>query len=181
MKELKEFPVIETERLILSRLEEKDIPFIVEFLQHRIYSDLTSNIPYPYTENDAKFWLKMSKEAFDSKTGFTFGIRNKEEQLIGAIGLHDREDDKAELGYWIAIPYWNKGYVTEAARAVINFGFKDLEINKIYATHFLHNPASGKIMEKIGMEQEALLKQHVKKDGEYYDLAMYSIFKDSFE
>lgn len=181
MKELKEFPVIETKRLILSRLEEKDIPFIVEFLQHRIYSDLTSNIPYPYTENDAKFWLKMSKEAFDNKTGFTFGIRNKEEQLIGAIGLHDREDDKAELGYWIAIPYWNKGYVTEAARAVINFGFKDLEINKIYATHFLHNPASGKIMEKIGMEQEALLKQHVKKDGEYYDLAMYSIFKDSFE
>lgn len=178
MKELKEFPRIETERLILSQLEEKDIPFIVEFLKHRIYSDLTSNIPYPYTENDAKLWVKISKEAFEGKTGFTFGIRNKEGEIIGAIGLHDRDDDKAELGYWIGIPYWNKGYVTEAAKAIVDFGFKELELNKIYATHFLHNPASGKIMEKIGMEQEALLKQHAKKDGEYHDLAMYSIFRN---
>lgn len=178
MKELQEFPRIETERLILSQLKEKDIPFIVEFLKHRIYSDLTSNIPYPYTENDAKLWIKMAQEAFDDKTGFTFGIRNKEEQIIGAIGLHDRDDDKAELGYWIGIPYWNKGYVTEAAKAIVDFGFKELGFNKIYATHFLHNPASGKIMEKIGMEQEALLKQHAKKDGEYHDLVMYSVFKD---
>jgi hypothetical protein len=73
MKELKEFPRLETERLILSQLEEKDIPFIVEFLKHRIYSDLTSNIPYPYTENDAKFWLKMSKEAFENKTAIPSG------------------------------------------------------------------------------------------------------------
>ncbi|MEE6125764.1 GNAT family N-acetyltransferase [Chryseobacterium arthrosphaerae] len=175
---MEKFPIIETERLILSQLEEKDIPFITEYLQHRIYSDLTSNIPYPYTENDAIFWLKMSKEAFENKSGYTFGIRNKEEELIGAIGLHDRDDDKAELGYWIGIPYWNKGYVTEAARAIVDFGFKELGLNKIYATHFFHNPASGKIMEKIGMEKEAVLKQHVKKDEEYFDLAMYSIFRN---
>ncbi|PWN64567.1 GNAT family N-acetyltransferase [Chryseobacterium oncorhynchi] len=177
MKELNTFPIIETERLILSQLEEADVPFIVELLQHRIYSDLTSNIPYPYTENDAKLWLKMSKDALENNSGYTFGIRNKEKLLIGAIGLHDRDDDKAELGYWIGIPYWNKGYVTEAARAIVNFGFKELNFNKIFATHFLHNPASGKIMEKIGMEKEALLKQHMKKDGEYFDIAMYSIFK----
>ncbi|AYZ14600.1 GNAT family N-acetyltransferase [Chryseobacterium arthrosphaerae] len=175
---MEKFPIIETERLILSQLEEKDIPFITEYLQHRIYSDLTSNIPYPYTENDAIFWLKMSKEAFENKSGYTFGIRNKEEELIGAIGLHDRDDDKAELGYWIGIPYWNKGYVTEAARAIVDFGFKELGLNKIYATHFFHNPASGKIMEKIGMEKEAVLKQHAKKDEEYFDLAMYSIFRN---
>ncbi|NIF05631.1 GNAT family N-acetyltransferase [Chryseobacterium sp. Tr-659] len=172
------FPIIETERLILSQLEEKDIPFIVELLQHRIYSDLTSNIPYPYTENDAKFWLKMSKEAFENNTGYTFGIRNKEGQIIGAVGIHDRDDDKAELGYWIGIPYWNKGYVTEAAKAIVNFGFNELGFNKIFATHFLHNPASGRIMEKIGMEQEAVLKQEAKKDGEYFDLVRYCIFKD---
>ncbi|OCA71446.1 GNAT family N-acetyltransferase [Chryseobacterium arthrosphaerae] len=175
---MEKFPIIETERLILSQLEEKDIPFITEYLQHRIYSDLTSNIPYPYTENDAIFWLKMSKEAFENKSGYTFGIRNKEEELIGAIGLHDRDDDKAELGYWIGIPYWNKGYVTEAARAIVDFGFKELGLNKIYATHFFHNPASGKIMEKIGMEREAVLKQHAKKDEEYFDLVMYSIFRN---
>ncbi|REC48836.1 GNAT family N-acetyltransferase [Chryseobacterium pennipullorum] len=175
---MKEFPIIETERLILSQLEEKDIPPIVEFLQHRIFSDLTSNIPYPYTENDAEFWLKISKEAFAENTGYTFAIRNKNGEIIGAIGLHDRDDDKAELGYWIGIPYWNKGYVTEAAKAVVDFGFKTLGFNKIFATHIPHNPASGKIMEKIGMEKEALLKQETKKGGVYFDLVMYSIFND---
>ncbi|GEN66607.1 GNAT family N-acetyltransferase [Chryseobacterium rhizosphaerae] len=175
---MNEFPIIETERLILSQLEEKDIPFITEYLQHRIYSDLTSNIPYPYTENDAQLWLTMSKEAFEDHTGYTFGIRNKEGHIIGAIGLHDRDDDKAELGYWIAMPYWNKGYVTEAAKAIVHFGFKKLNFNKIFATHLLHNPASGKIMEKIGMEKEAVLKQETKKDGAYFDLVMYSIFND---
>ncbi|RKE78715.1 MULTISPECIES: GNAT family N-acetyltransferase [unclassified Chryseobacterium] len=175
---MEKFPVLQTERLILSQLEEKDIPFIVELLQHRIFSDLTSNIPYPYVENDARSWVKMSKEAFENNTGYTFAIRNKEGQIIGAIGLHDRDDDKAELGYWIGIPYWNKGYVTEAAKAIIDFGFNELKLNKIFATHFPHNPASGRIMEKAGMEQEAVLIKEVKKDGEYFDLVRYCILKD---
>ncbi|MGV2452837.1 MULTISPECIES: GNAT family N-acetyltransferase [Chryseobacterium] len=175
---MEEFPVLQTERLILSQLEEKDIPFIVELLQHRIFSDLTSNIPYPYVENDARSWVEMSKEAFENNTGYTFAIRNKEGQIIGAIGLHDRDDDKAELGYWIGIPYWNKGYVTEAAKGIIDFGFDELKLNKIFATHFLHNPASGRIMEKIGMKKEAVLIKEVKKDGEYFDLVRYCILKD---
>ncbi|WP_288444210.1 GNAT family N-acetyltransferase [uncultured Chryseobacterium sp.] len=175
---MEKFPVLQTERLILSQLEEKDIPFIVELLQHRIFSDLTSNIPYPYVENDARSWVEMSKEAFENNTGYTFAIRNKEWQIIGAIGLHDRDDDKAELGYWIGIPYWNKGYVTEAAKAIIDFGFNELKLNKIFATHFPHNPASGRIMEKAGMEQEAVLIKEVKKDGEYFDLVRYCILKD---
>lgn len=175
---MEKFPILQTERLILSQLEEKDIPFIVELLQHRIFSDLTSNIPYPYVENDARSWVEMSKEAFENNTGYTFAIRNKEWQIIGAIGLHDRDDDKAELGYWIGIPYWNKGYVTEAAKAIIDFGFNELKLNKIFATHFPHNPASGRIMEKAGMEQEAVLIKEVKKDGEYFDLVRYCILKD---
>lgn len=178
MRRLKEFPRIETERLILSELKEGDIPIVTGYLQDKIFSDLTSNIPYPYTEMHAAFWLKMSAEAFENNTGFTFAIRNKEEQIVGAIGLHDRGDDKAELGYWMGKPFWNKGYVTEAAGALIDFGFKELDINKIYATYFLHNPASGRIMEKTGMEQEALLKQHLKKGDEYFDIMMYSVFKN---
>lgn len=177
MRELKEFPGIETERLILSQLKEEDVPFVTEYLQDKIFSDLTSNIPYPYTKEHAELWVKMSRESFESNTGYTFAVRNKEGRIIGAIGLHDREDDKAELGYWMGKPFWNKGYITEAAVALIDFGFRELEFNKIYATYFLHNPDSGRIMEKIGMQKEALLKQHLKKEGEYFDIMMYSVFK----
>ncbi|RKS96396.1 GNAT family N-acetyltransferase [Chryseobacterium defluvii] len=175
---MENFPVIETERLILSQLKEEDIPFVVEYLQEKIFSELTSNIPYPYSEEDAKFWLQISRQAFEMKSGFTFAIRNKEGKILGAIGLHDRGDDKAELGYWLAQPFWNKGLVTEAAKEIIDFGFRKLQFNKIYATHFLHNPTSGKVLLKAGMEQEAILKQHIKKNGEYFDTPMYSVFRD---
>ncbi len=175
---MKNFPKIETERLILSELREEDLSLIVEYLQEKKFSELTTNIPYPYRKEDAEFWLKISKETFAANKGFTFAIRNKNEQIIGAIGLHDEGSDKAEIGYWLAKPFWNNGYVTEAATAVIDFGFKELGFNKIYATHFPHNPASGKIMQKIGMKQEAVLKQHLKKDGKYYDIPMYSVFRD---
>ncbi|WP_223558049.1 GNAT family N-acetyltransferase [Chryseobacterium lathyri] len=178
MRKLKEFPAIETERLILSQLKEEDLPFVTEYLQDKIFSDVTSNIPYPYTGEHARFWMKMSRESFENNTGYTFAVRNKEGQILGAIGLHDRDDDKAELGYWMGKPFWNKGYITEAAIALIDFGFNELQINKIYATYFLDNPASGRIMEKIGMEKEALLKQHLKKDGKYIDVMMYSILKN---
>ena len=178
MKALKEFPVIETERLILSQLQEEDLPFVTEYLQDKIFSDLTSNIPYPYTREHAEFWMKMSRESFENNTGYTFAVRNKEGKILGAIGLHDREDDKAELGYWMGKPFWNKGYITEAATALIGFGFQELQLNKIYATYFLQNPASGRIMEKVGMEQEALLTQHVRKGEEYFDIMMYSVLKN---
>lgn len=166
---------IETERLILSPLKESDIPLITEYLQEKIISDNTSHIPYPYSESDARTWLKMSDGALTAKTGYTFAIREKEGKIIGAIGLHDRGDDKAELGYWIAVPFWNKGYATEAASAILNFGIKELKFHKIYATHFIHNPASGKIMEKIGMQKEAVLKHHMKKEEQYLDIQMYSL------
>lgn len=174
---MQNFPKIETERLILSQLKEEDLPFVVDYLQDKIFSDLTSNIPYPYRQEDAEFWLKMSKEAFEKGSGFTFAIRDKDEKIIGAIGLHDRGEGKAELGYWMAKTYWNQGFVTEAAKAVLDFGFKELTFNKIFATHFLHNPASGKIMEKIGMKKEEILHQHIKKDGKYFDIALYSVLK----
>ncbi|MEN4759544.1 GNAT family N-acetyltransferase [Chryseobacterium sp. C39-AII1] len=175
---MKNFPTIKTERLILSELKEEDLPLVVEYMQDKEYSDYTSTIPYPYRKEDGDFWLKLVREAFASKKGYTFAIRDTSGKIIGAIGLHDEGHDKAEMGYWMAKSFWNKGYVTEAAKAIVDFGFNELNFNKIFAIHFPHNPASGKIMQKIGMQQEAILKQHLKKDGKYYDIPMYSIFKN---
>lgn len=175
---MQNFPRIETERLILSELKEEDLPLVTEYLQDKEFAEYTSNIPSPYRKEDAEFWLKLTKEAFESQKGFTFAIRTKYEKIIGAIGLHDEGSDKAEMGYWLAKSFWNKGYVTEAAKAMVDFGFNELGCNKIFAIHFPHNPASGKIMQKIGMELEVVLKQHLKKEGKYFDIPMYSIFKN---
>jgi RimJ/RimL family protein N-acetyltransferase len=103
------------------------------------------------------------------------------EKLVGAVGLTiTKRFSRAELGYWVGKPFWGKGFATEASRAVLKYGFEGLQLNKIYATHMTRNPASGKVMQKIGMDQEGLLKQHALKWDQYLDLAAYGILSTTW-
>ena len=93
----------------------------------------------------------------------------------------DQQHARAEMGYWIGKPYWNNGYCTEAAEAVLRYGFTELGLNRIYAHHFGRNPASGRVMEKIGMVYEGCLRQHVQRWGVFEDLKIYAILKSEYE
>ncbi len=84
------------------------------------------------------------------------------------------------MGYWLGQPYWNLGYGTEAAAALIEFGFNQLNLNRIYAYHLPRNPASGRIMQKIGMTYEGLLRQAAKKGDTFEDLILYAILREDF-
>ena len=81
------------------------------------------------------------------------------------------------MGYWIGKPFWGQDYCTKAARAMLDFGFGPWELNRIHAYHFVRNPASGRVMAKIGMQYEGLLRQHVIKWGQFEDLALYGILR----
>ena len=182
----KEFPVLTTERLILSRPVEGDMQHIIHYLDSdKIYSENTANMPYPYKEADAEFLIhEVVDKGFENETDFVFAIRNKENGLImGLIGIHhwDKTNQKAEIGYWLGKEFWNKGYVTEAMTEVLAFGFKVLNLNKMFAVFFPHNPASGRVMEKSGMKQEAVLKQEIYKNGKFLDFVRYSILKEDFK
>ena len=178
------FPTLETERLILNRPTENDLgDLILHLNSDNVFSENTLNIPFPYQNENAEFWIhELVNKGFEEKKNFTFAIREKENpKLIGAIGIHlDKVHLKAEIGYWIGKEFWNKGFVTEAVREIIRFGFQDLGLNKIYATHFPHNPASGKIMQNCGMKLEATLKQEYFKNGKPIDVLKYSILKQDF-
>ena len=87
----------------------------------------------------------------------------------------DTNSNMGELGYWVGPAYWNKGIATEAARAMIDYGFKIKKFHKINATHYLYNPASGRVMEKAGMEKEGVRKSHVWKIDRFVDVAIYGI------
>ena len=182
----KEFPVLITERLILSRPVEGDMQHIIHYLDSdKIYSENTANIPYPYKEADAEFLIHgVVDKGFENETDFVFAIRNKENGLImGLIGIHhwDKANQKAEIGYWLGKEFWNKGYVTEAMAEVLAFGFKVLNLNKMFANFFPHNPASGRVMEKSGMKQEAVLRQEIYKNEKFLDFVRYSILKEDFK
>ncbi len=177
-----EFPILKTQRLRLGKLRVEDIKRIVELANNKTISDNTLTFPYPYTEENAIFWINFSNEGFKSKEHYVFGIFLNEETFIGGIGLHlDNKNSKAELGYWIAEPYWKNGFATEASERIIKFGFEYLNLNKIYATHFIYNPDSEKVLIKIGMQYEGLLKCHHLKNGKFEDVKQYAILKSEFQ
>ena len=96
--------------------------------------------------------------------------------MVGAIGLHiNDEHNRAEAGYWIAVPYWNKGIATEALIRILEFGFEKIGLHKIFATHMVGNPSSGRVMMKAGMTKEGKLIDHFKKNDQYVTVIQYSI------
>lgn len=174
-------PTLTTDRLVLNQPLLSDADDIVEALQNEIYYQNTINIPKPYTKESAVFWINLASENFKNEDGFIFAIRTSVNgKIIGGIGLGiDKKFNKAELGYWLHQNYWNKGFATEAVKAIIRFGFEDLELKRIFATHFDFNIASGKVMKNAGMKEEGILKCHTKKDGQYQDHFLYAIINEN--
>lgn len=174
---------LETERLILRPPTLLDAPRIRELAGEYKVAVTTLNIPHPYTEAAAKAFVEAVQNAWQKLTGCTFAVVSKKDDvLIGMVGLHMREEHKrAELGYWIGVPYWKQGYATEAAQRVLDWGFQTLGLNRIHAQHFAGNPASGRVMQKIGMKYEGTLRQHFIRFDEFRDSVCYGILREEWE
>jgi RimJ/RimL family protein N-acetyltransferase len=170
-------PSIKTSRLLLSPLRTTDIPVITKYAANENIARYTANLPYPYTEADAIFWLNLANTGYKSGTQHIFAIRDpKDEAFLGGIGLTIvKGDNRASMGYWMAEQFWGRGYVTEAARAIVRYGLEDLGLNKINATYLEVNVGSGRVMEKIGMTKEGVLRQNTLKRGTYHNHVCYGI------
>jgi ribosomal-protein-alanine N-acetyltransferase len=173
--------ILETERLLLRPLTLSDAPVIQELASHPDVAATTLNIPHPYPDGAAEAFIQSRLE--DTFTGYVFGIvRKADRQLMGAIGLHpDESHQRAEIGYWIGVPYWNQGYMSEAARRVVDFGFAELRLNRIAAGYFSQNIASRRVMEKSGMIYEGMWREYLKRGDRYYDVGYYSILRSEWE
>jgi len=178
----KKRPTLETQRLILRPFELSDAPRVQLLAGDRAVAATTKTIPHPYEDGVAEKWIGSHQERFDDRKEAVLAITLKARgELIGAMGLTlNLEQERAELGYWIGKPYWNRGYCTEAASAVLRYAFTDLRLNRLHAHHFSINPASGRVMQKIGMRHEGHLRQHVKKWGEFLDVETYGILHSEF-
>ncbi len=180
---MKNYPILTTQRLTLEQPRITDIPNLIKYAGDGKVAATTQNMPHPYQAEDAVFWLNMANTGFLSQSKYIFGIRLKAtDELIGGMGLHlTPEFNRAELGYWVGVPFWNKGYATEAAGAILKFGFEQLKLNKIYAVHLIGNGSSGKVMTKNGMIKEGELKEHYKKGDEYRSVYQYRLTKGEYE
>lgn len=150
----------------------------VEHLKEKQIYDQTLAIPFPYTEADADWWLNNVAQITSLQgRSVNWAIRRADGFLIGGIGFHDFElgkSHKAELGYWLAKPYWNKGIMTEAVKKVSEFGFKEFGLLRITANVFHFNVGSARVLEKAGYKLEGYLRNHYKKDGKLFDGKLYA-------
>ncbi len=164
------------------KLKKLDLADALIFSMHannrNIWRNLTDRFPHPYTEENARDFIKLTLEAEPTQI---FGIYVDTEP-IGAIGLHPLEDvfsKNIELGYWIAEPYWGKGIMSSAIAQMIAYGFEKFDINRIFARPFGRNIGSIRTLEKNGFVLEATLKNTIFKDGKYEHELIYAIRKSS--
>jgi ribosomal-protein-alanine N-acetyltransferase len=170
------FPTLRTERLVLRSFTLDDAPRVQELAGAREVAATTLNMPYPYEDGMAEAWIGTHAAAWETRDRLTLAIAHESAGLLGGIALNlALRHRRAELGYWIGMPYWNHGYATEAAAAVLAFGFGELGLNRIRGRCFATNPASGKVLRKLGMLHEGTMREDVVRWDRFHDLECYAI------
>ncbi|MGI9302211.1 MAG: GNAT family N-acetyltransferase [Gammaproteobacteria bacterium] len=178
---MKQAPTLETERLILRPLELSDAHDVQTLAGEREIAACTRSIPHPYKDGVAEEWIEQLQPKLERGEQLSFAIVTCAATLIGSIGLViHRENANAELGYWIGKPYWGQGYCSEAASAIVVYGFDTLRLHRIFAHHLTRNPASGRILQKIGMRHEGCHRQHVRKWGVFEDIEVYGLLRSEY-
>jgi RimJ/RimL family protein N-acetyltransferase len=169
-------PVLATSRLILRPFTLDDAPTVQALLASPEISETTQNISYPYPDGAAAQWISGHQAA--AEAGFSLSwavVRETDSTLMGTIALGlNRQNQRGTLGYWLGVPYWNHGYMSEAATAVTEWAFEALHLNRVEAMCLPRNPASARVMEKAGLKYEGILRGYIRKDEHFEDLAIYA-------
>lgn len=155
--------------------KESDLDSLVKFANNaKIFNNMTDKFPHPYTVEKGKAFIAFAtKNTPPDILAIDIGG-----QAVGGIGIHPQEDihrKNAELGYWLAEPFWGKGIVTKAVIQMVDYGFRNFDINRIFARPFGTNKASQKVLEKAGFKLEARLEKTLLKNNAYVDELIYAV------
>ncbi|MBD3638732.1 MAG: GNAT family N-acetyltransferase [Crocinitomicaceae bacterium] len=164
-------------KLHLRPFTENDLEALVNLANNpKIAANLTDQFPYPYTREHGVRFIEMVTQHEPTRI---FALEF-EGDFCGAVGLHPQTDimrKNAELGYWVAEPFWGKGIATHAIRRMIDYGFQNFDIVRIFARPYGPNIASQKVLEKAGFKLEARLSKTIYKNEEFLDELIYAIRK----
>ena len=172
-----------TDRLTLRELRLDDAAAIAEGAGDRRVAKYLLQVPKPYPVSLARRWLQARIAWWDEGRGVTLAItrRTQTRTLLGTVSLRRfARDRRAELGYWLSYGAWQLGFATEACRAALELGFRELELSRIYAQVLSGNAASQRVLEKIGMTSEGMKRQHVKKGKTMHDVHLYGLLRSEW-
>jgi len=168
-------PVLKSERLLLRKFELRDANHVQKLAGKFNVAKTTLNIPHPYIDGMAEEWIQSHKLHWESSSQVIYAITKLDtKQLVGTVSLVGISGDRAELGFWIGESYWGNGYCTEAAKALTTFSFTQLNLKTVFAEHLASNPASGKVMKKIGMNRK-ISKKLNDRFGNLVDVEVYEL------
>jgi RimJ/RimL family protein N-acetyltransferase len=166
--------------IILRPYTLEDAPSLSQIANNRnIWLGVKDSFPHPYTEENALDFFNMLE---NYKGHHVFAIIYKG-KLAGSVGLHSQEDiykHSVELGYFIAEPFWGKGIATVAVDRMLQYGFENLHLHRIFASVFERNVASMRVLEKCGFQKEGIKKDGVIKDGKIMNEHFYGLTKDIY-
>jgi RimJ/RimL family protein N-acetyltransferase len=173
-----DLPTLRTARLVLRPFVLADAPVVQRLAGDENVASTTLNIPHPYEDGMAERWIEKQAPEWEARKSLALAVTTGDDGLVGAVSLAlTPAHRRAELGYWIGVPFWNRGYATEASSALIAYGFEELGLNRVLARHITRNPASGRVMRKLGMRPEGVMREHIMKWDEPEDIAIYAILR----
>lgn len=176
-------PTLATSRLVLRPFDISDGPTVERLAGAREVADTTLSLPHPYPAGGGGEWIATHAEAWEQREHLTLAIckAGRTGQLIGAIGLRiSLKHLHGEIGYWIGADSWGNGYATEAARAIVAFGFGELSLHRIQGRHFTRNVASGRVMQKLGMHLEGVNRHAYRRWETFEDVAVYGLLSNEW-
>ena len=172
------FPILNSDRLCFIEIKQEHLTDLF-----KLFGD--SNVTKYYnlktfeTEQDGQIFIDWYQKRFKEKLAIRWGIALKgNAKIIGTIGFNNFiKNHRANIGYDLQPEYWNKGYVTEALKTITDFGFNQLEINRIEAEVMIGNSASERVLDKFGFTKEGIVRQWLYWNEKHYDMIMYSLLK----
>ena len=176
-------PTLDCQRLILRPFTLDDAPRVEQLLDTPEIAASTLYISYPYPPGAAESWIRSLAPAAAAGEEFTWAITLRDTgevtgEVIGSFGLQSvLAHKRGSVGYWVGVPYWNQGYMTEALKRVIAFAFTEPGFLRVEALHLASNPSSGRVMEQAGMDSEGTLRACYLKAGQPIDVVMWSIIQ----
>ena len=152
-------PVLATERLMLRAPRLSDAKAVATLVNDRRIAENTTRIPYPYSLADAEDFIAKAAHA-EAETAFAITLARG--RLIGMCGLDRPRGGEPEIGYWLGVPFWGEGYATEAVRALLDYAFEDLALDRVTAGARVSNPASRRVLEKCGFQWSSVVLTRIR-------------------
>ncbi len=175
-------PVLTTERLLLRRLTAADLDNLFAYTSDPEVAKYIRR-PLHHSRADAKAYFTTFLDAYRQGDVAPWGIEHRRDRgIIGTCGFlyWSSEHARSQVYYALARPYWGQGYMPEAVRAVLTFGFETMQLNRIDGTCWVENAASARVLEKVGMHVEGILRQFVFVKGAFRDIRWYSLLRDEY-